>query len=306
MRWSKKGLIYKPNFDKKSWMYSSGLAPLPILLNEEVIRVYFTARDIDGVGRTAYCDLNSQNPSEIIKISREPVFDIGQPGHFDDNGVVVIDIVNVNNQLRMYYVGFQKVEKVKFLSFTGAAESFDNGESFVRISNVPVLDRANEGLFTRNIQSILYENGVWRTWYIAGSKWGYTDGKILPNYNIKYMESKDGLTFPQEGAPCINTEGNEYRVGRPYVVFDQGKYKMFFCAATFPEGYRLAYAESTDGIIWERCDEKLGINVSPGDSWDSKMMAYPAFIRTSYGTYLFYSGNNYGADGFGYAILVDE
>ena len=51
-----------------------------------------------------------------------------------------------------------------------------------------------------------------------------------------------------------------------------------------------------------RKDEEIGIDVSES-GWDSQMQAYPAVLRCRDRVYLFYNGNDYGRDGFGYAIL---
>jgi hypothetical protein len=66
--------------------------------------------------------------------------------------------------------------------------------------------------------------------------------------------------------------------------------------------YRIGYAESKDGIHWERKDNEAGIDVSE-NGWDSEMICYPAVIKVKGKTYLFYNGNNNGVTGFGYAEL---
>ena len=80
---------------------------------------------------------------------------------------------------------------------------------------------------------------------------------------------------------------------------------MFFCSSTKTKGYRLAYAESTNGINWTRDDNKLNLDVS-STGWDSQMMGYPGYIKTIHGTYLFYNGNDYGKEGFGVAVLEHD
>lgn len=305
MKWVKKGLIYKPDFDKKSWKYSSALVPTPILLNEEVIRVYFTARDIDGVGRGAYVDLNSQNPSEIIKVSQNPVLDIGQPGCFDDNGVLITSIVSVQDLMRLYYVGYQKVEKVKFLAFSGIAESIDGGESFTRISNVPALDRAEEGIYIRCIESAFFEQNVWKVWYLVGNQWNTIDKVPYPNYYIKYCESKDGLTFPKEGSSCLKHQDDEYRLALPRVYKTPTGYEMYYTIGRLDKSYLPGRAVSSDGINWTRVDDTVGIHLSE-EGWDSQTLCYPSLLKVRDKTYMFYNGNNMGFEGFGYAILSEE
>ena len=79
---------------------------------------------------------------------------------------------------------------------------------------------------------------------------------------------------------------------------------MFFGSGSETEPYKLAYAESADGISWIRKDTELGLSLSP-DGWDSQMMAYPAIVFWNDRVYMFYNGNDYGRSGFGYAELIE-
>ncbi|MBR4127041.1 MAG: hypothetical protein IKR09_05665, partial [Alphaproteobacteria bacterium] len=157
MKWEKKGLIYCPDKNSPEWMDNSVLTPQPFLLREDIIRVYGSFRDKDGVGRIGYVDVDAKNPSRILKISEKPVLDIGENGHFDDNGIILGDVLRVHDKIYMYYVAFQLVKKAKFFAFSGLAISDDNGETFVRQSSIPVLDRAEEGIFGRCIHCVMYD-----------------------------------------------------------------------------------------------------------------------------------------------------
>jgi hypothetical protein len=300
LKWIKKGLIYRPSKNIQ-WRNNSALTPTPILINDR-IRVFAGFRDKDGVSRIGYVDLDKENPLKIIKISEEPVLDIGTPGAFDDNGVILGDVIKKDNNVFMYYVGFQLVQKVKFLAYTGLAISKDNGESFKRYSNSPILDRRDDELYIRSIHSVICEQGIWKAWGGIGNGWQIIDNKPFPKYNIRYYESEDGINFKNKGKVCIETKGSEYRIGRPRVIKDGEKYKMFYTYGTITKEYMSGYAESTNGIHWIRMDERLGINLSE-NGWDSKHLAYPAIIKVSGHTYMFYNGNDMGIDGFGYAEL---
>lgn len=100
MIWEKKGLIYSPPGDG-SWKDNSALTPTAIQLNEAIIRVYASFRDSKGVGRIGFVDVSSRNPEEVLGVSSEPALDIGMPGMFDDNGVILGDIIRVNESLYM-------------------------------------------------------------------------------------------------------------------------------------------------------------------------------------------------------------
>lgn len=304
MKWHKKGLIYRPD-GRSSWARHSALTPTPIPLGEGVLRIYAGFRDEAGVSRIGYVDVDVSKTPGVISVSRDPVLDVGTPGAFDDNGVILGDVIRVDDRLHMYYVGFQLVQKVKFLAFTGLAVSDDGGESFARSRRTPVLDRSDEGLYIRAIHSVLVENGVWKAWYATGSKWAYIDGKPYPDYHIRYIESKDGMTFGGEGKLCIDHEGNEYRIGRPRVYKQKDGYRMFYTKGTLQGDYLPGYAESPDETTWKRMDEAIGISLSV-EGWDSKTLCYPSLVEYAGTTYMFYNGNDMGRDGFGCAVLENE
>ncbi len=304
MRWIKRGLIYCPD-GKYSWVRHSALQPTPIVITDDVIRVYVGFRDENGVSRVGFVDVGANNPSVVLEVSAKPVLDIGIPGTFDENGVVPCAIIRREGKLYLYYAGYQLGEKVRFYAFGGLAISEDGGNSFMRYSKVPILDRSDEALLFRAVHSIIFEDGVWKVWYGAGCEFIEGSVKTLPAYNIRYLESKDGIDFGKGGRMCIDIKGrDEYRVGRPYVIKDGKIYRMFYSIGTKSKGYRLGYAESRDGVNWIRKDEEIGIDVSKS-GWDSQMIAYSSIVKYKDKVYMFYNGNNMGQTGFGYALLEE-
>ncbi len=301
MKWEKKGLIYCPD-GKYPWAKHSALQPTPILLNNKTIRVYVGFRDELGISRVGYVDVDSENPLNVQRVSEYPVLDIGVNGTFDDNGVVPTAIIRQQGKFFLYYAGYQIPQKVKFLVFGGLAVSID-GISFVRYKQTPVMDRTENELYFRVPHSLIYDEGKWKVWYGSGSEFIKYGEKVLPMYDIKYTESDDGANFLKPGRGCLKLNGEEYRIGRPYVLKEKGNYKMFYCVATKEKGYRLGFAESKNGINWEREDKEIGIDVSKS-GWDSQMIAYPAIIKYADKTYMFYNGNEMGKTGFGFAVLV--
>src|SRR5262245_55099905 len=304
MNWVKRGLVYGPR-GERSWARHSALTPTPFLVSDEVIRVYAGFRDDQGISRIGYVDVDATDPSRVITVSKEPILDIGRPGCFDDHGVILGDVVRSQEGVRMYYVGFQHADKVKFLAFTGLARSQDDGLSFQRVSETPVLDRSDEGLFIRAIHTVRQDQGVWRLWYAAGRRWEYIAGAPYPAYSIYCLESGDGITLGGAGRLCLEGRDGEYRIGRPRVDRSDGLYTMYYTRGTVAGDYLPGYAESRDGLVWSRMDERVGIDPSP-DGWDSRTLCYPSPCRVNGKVYLFYNGNDMGRDGFGFAELAAE
>ncbi len=216
MKWEKKGLIYCPD-GKYSWAKKYAFPPTPYFLTDEVIRVYVGFCDENTVGRIGYVDVSAENPSRVIKVSEKPVLDIGIPGTFDENGVVPVSILKVEDKLYLYYVGFQLGFKVRYYMFIGLAMSVDSGNSFFRHSKTPILDRTDKELLNRAGALVRLENNIFRMWYMAGSSWVTSpNGKLLPVYNMRYLESLDGWNWGKEGKVCMNFKNDdEHGFGRP-------------------------------------------------------------------------------------------
>jgi predicted GH43/DUF377 family glycosyl hydrolase len=303
MRWTKRGLIYAPT-GQHSWAKKYAFPPTP-LFQAGVLRVYVAFCDEHTVGRIGWVDLDPDEPARVLAVSPRPVLDIGVPGAFDENGILPTTVLSHGDRLYLYYVGYQLGFKVRYYQFQGLAISSDGGQTFVRARQTPVIDRSDRELLNRTSAFVMHEGGVFRMWYVGGSEWTEVKGKSLPVYNLRYLESPDGVTWPGEGRVCLDFQNaDEHAFGRPWVLKEQGLYRMFYSVRTRSRGYRLGYAESPDGLSWQRLDDRIGIDVSPSPSaWDSEMIAYSSVVRHKDRVYLFYNGNNCGQTGFGYAEL---
>ncbi|STX27710.1 Domain of uncharacterised function (DUF377) [Legionella beliardensis] len=303
MKWKKLGHVFS-HTEQAGWKVNSALTPTPFLLNDETIRVYAGFRDQEGISRIGYVDLDASNPTIIKAVSKEPVLDIGKAGCFDDNGVILGDIVPDGNALRMYYVGFQLVKRAKFLAFSGLAISNDQGETFKRVTQAPILDRAEGATTIRAIHSVIYENNVWKAWFAAGDDWQLIQGNPYPKYNIWYTESEDGITFTKPSKLCVDVMNSEYRIGRPSVYKKDSQYYMFYTkGSTSGKDYFPGLALSNNGIDWQRKDSEFGLALSE-DDFDSIHLCYPRLIHVHDKTYCVYNGNNMGVNGFGVAELL--
>jgi hypothetical protein len=121
---------------------------------------------------------------------------------------------------------------------------------------------------------------------------------------IKYAESGDGIRWTRRDIVAIGFKSqDEYAICKPCVRRANGRYQMWFCARG--SAYRICYAESGDGITWNRMDEAIGIDVS-ASGWDSEMIEYPFIFDHKAERYMLYAGNDFGKTGFGLAIESRE
>lgn len=308
MLWKKLGVAFCPT-GQMPWAQTHAMIPTPFELNDSTIRVFVTCCDSEGIGRPGYVDVSKKNPLEVKSVSSRPLLDVGSPGCFDENGVLACSVIDVGKgKLYMYYAGFELGQKIRYRLLTGLAVSNDGGESFERVSEVPILERSASELFFRGGPYCTLNAGLFRMWYVAGSRWINLHGKPMPSYDIRYIESNDGIHWPKNGSIHIPlSEGDEHGFGRPCVIGKpDGGYRMFFSVRRVSLGaYRLGYAESVDGVTWIRKDAKLNLDVGSA-GFDSAAIMYAAPIQVGSILYLFYNGNDFGRDGFAIARLEEE
>jgi hypothetical protein len=308
MRWRKLGLVYGPD-GALDWAKSHAMIPTPVRISQDVIRVFVTFCDAEGIGRPGYVDVSAENPLHVLGVSQQPLLDLGRPGTFDENGVLACSVVDAGDGvLRMYYVGFELGLRIRYRLLTGLATSTDGGRSFSRHAATPVLERSDAELYFRCGPYCLAGPRGFRLWYVAGSEWTNLNGKLMPVYDIRYAESEDGIRWPDHGEVQLPLSGSdEHGFGRPCVLERRGGgYQMFYSIRRRSlSAYRLGYAESSDGRTWIRKDDKLDLDVSPGQ-FDSDAIMYAAPIDIDGRMYVFYNGNDFGRAGFAVAALEAE
>jgi len=305
MRWRKLGLVWRPD-GSSEWARTHGMGPTPIRLSPDVIRIFITCLDNEGRGRPGYVDVAARDPTCVLGVSKNAILDIGEPGTFDDNGVMVMSVLQVTPSLfYMYYAGFEICKNIRYRIFSGLALSRDGCQTFTRHSRCPILDRTSDELYIRGGPYAIYEKGTFRLWYVAGSTWIDLNDKTMPVYDLRYQESSDGIHWAAAGQLSMAVTGeDEHGFGRPWVVKrGPNDYQLFYSIRRRSlAAYRLGYAVSADGVNWIRKDEEMGLDVSEGE-FDSNAIMYSAVIVVDKKTYCFYNGNNFGEQGFGVAEL---
>ena len=314
MNWIKKGHIYAPN-GTKSWSKSHAQVPVPDFIeNENIIRIYFSTRDELGRSLPDYIEVNPDNPKEIVGTNKNPILSLGELGEFDDCGVMPSWIVDKGGEKWLYYIGWNVRNTIPYHNAVGLAISKDGGKSFSKFSNGPLWDRNYLDPHYSGTSCVLIEDGIWKNWYLSCTEWRKVNGKSEPRYHIKYAESSDGINWYRNGDVAIDYLNNEEAgIVKASVLKQNGIYVMWYSYRSFQDyrinpnsSYRIGYAESVDGINWNRLDKKsnLSLDISKQENtWDNLMVEYPHVINVKGKILMFYNGNGFGQSGFGYAEL---
>jgi predicted GH43/DUF377 family glycosyl hydrolase len=307
MKWQKQGLVFGPA-NGSEWMKSHAQVPTP-LLGDGFIRVYFSARPERSLSLTSYVDLDENDPSKILRVNQDPILEPGKPGTFDEHGIMPSCAIRNGDQIYLYYSGWSRGTSVPYTNSTGLAISEDGGDTFRRVSEGPILSKSFHDPYSATSPCVLKEGDAWHMWYCSGTGWLEIDGKYEHIYDIKYAHSSNGILWSTTGETTIGPGTQLEALTRPFVTSCSDGYHMWFCyrgSRDFRDGedaYKIGYASSRDLTNWSRTDAESGIGPSE-TGWDSKMVAYPAVITVNDRTLMFYNGNGFGREGFGYAELV--
>lgn len=313
-KWNKLGKIFDPR-DREygSWMREFAQSP-SVLIYERRVRVYFCARPAptsDGqyLSFLSYIDLDRRNLLDVLNVCKHHILSLGAYGTFDEFGTNPISVIRDRDEVRVYYAGWTRCESVPFNGAIGLAISHDDGESFARLGEGPVLSYSPDEPFLLGSPRIRKYGEKWYLWYVSGKEWLKTDGRPEPVYKIRMATSEDGIGWVKFGTDLIKSKLGEHECQAcPDVMFHDGIYHMFFSYRDSRKyksregGYRIGYASSVDMFEWNRRDEMAGMSVSE-NGWDSEMVSYPHVFMLDGETYMLYQGNEMGRSGIGLAKL---
>jgi hypothetical protein len=172
------------------------------------------------------------------------------------------------------------------------------------VSRAPVVGRTESDPFLATAPWVLVDEGRWRMWYASGVRWEATAHGPKHFYRIVYAESGDGVAWEPTGHVCIDfADDTEYAITRPCVLRDRDRYRMWFSHRG--DAYRIGYAESLDGIHWDRGDASAGLWAGEAD-WESVSVEYGCVFDHDGKRWMLYNGNGYGATGVGLAQQEEQ
>jgi hypothetical protein len=318
MKWKKLGKIFNPEEHKlPNGCLSFAQSPQTIVFGD-FVRIYFSTRKKDEeknkfLSHIAFVDFD-KDFNTIKNIASDTVIELGKLGCFDEHGIFPINPLRDGEKILAYTCGWSRRVSVSVETSVGLAISEDNGLTFNKVGEGPVLTSSlNEPMLVGDAFVKKYE-GTYHMWYIFGTKWISSQNEDPARvYKIGYAKSNDGINWEKLGKQIISDKLNENECqALPSVIKYKDYFLMVFCyreAFDFRNnknnGYRIGYAYSKDLINWERDDNLISFD-DTDDSWDSEMKCYPHIFYCNDKVYLLYNGNQFGKYGFGLAQLIDK
>jgi hypothetical protein len=286
------------------------------LVFEDRVRIYFSTRAVDKTGKflshVAFVEM-SKDLRKLIRVSNDTVISLGNLGCFDEHGIFPMNVLRVGDAVYGYTCGWNRRVSVSVDTAIGLAISRDEGLTFQRIGEGPVLAASLHEPCLVGDGFVKIIGGQFHMWYIFGTGWKRYTAAAAPDrtYKIGHAVSSDGIDWVKEEARPIIPDrlGPDESQALPAVIEVRGRFHMFFCyRQSFDfrndpaRGYRIGHAVSDDLVDWTRDDQNPSLEGTPGE-WDSDMQCYPHAFECDGRVYLLYNGNEFGRHGFGAAVL---
>ena len=316
MRWTRLGKIFDPTEHELPNGCTQFAQSPQVLVFDDFVRIYFSTRAVDTNGKflshIAFVEMR-KNLRDVIRVSDRTVIPLGGLGCFDEHGIFPMNVLRVGNAVYGYTCGWNRRVSVSVDTAIGLAISHDDGLTFQRIGEGPVLAASLHEPCLVGDGFVKQIGGSFHMWYIFGTGWKRCAPDAPPDrtYKIGHAVSNDGIQWDKEEAKQIITDrlGPDESQALPTVIQIGRRHHMFFCyRQSFDfrknkgRGYRVGHAWSDDLSNWTRDDDNPLLEGSPGE-WDADMQCYPNVFECDGKVHLVYNGNEFGRYGFGLAEL---
>ena len=301
-RWRKLGLLYCPTQNgRHPKLLTHAANPLPVQLEGDTYRVFFSGRDVDNRSSVGAVDIDIVK-REVILEHQNPLFEHGPQGSFYSDGVSIGNCYVSKGVHYMLFMGWQAPKTGHWRGDVGRlivnsdlTLKLDGNDAFMGVDAIDTISLSYPWVLEN-------PEGGYQMWYGSTKSWDAGNGEML--HVINYATSRDGHSWRREGLAVPYELGKAQAFSRPTVLRnDDGVYEMWF---SYRSGsgvmYRIGHAVSRDGRKWALTLNEACIDVST-DGWDSEMIEYPFVFNHKGHRYVLYNGNGYGATGFGLAVL---
>jgi len=277
VKWKKLGKIFDPTkFDLPDGCAEFAQSPQALVFGD-FVRIYFSTRSVDKangkyLSHVAFVDMD-EAMREVIAVSRHTVIELGKLGCFDEHGIFPMNVLRHGGRVLGYTCGWSRRVSVSVDTAIGLAISRDDGRTFQRIGDGPVLAASLREPCLVGDPFVGVFGNVHHMWYIFGTGWKKFSADAAPDrtYKIGHAVSNDGVNWvKEEGRRIIDDRlGADESQALPSVIRIGRTYHMFFCyrqshdfRTNRSRSYRIGHAHSDDLADWTRNDDDPGLDVT--------------------------------------------
>lgn len=281
--------------------------------SERCWRIFVSGRCPENRASTYYLDVDPTDDMRVLHVATETMLQPGSDCAIGEDGIGASQVFTIGDETWLYLAGLTVCGNMDYRIQIGRIRLDDDSGGPVDGARVQrVFASLEDGPAIRAMPFLLRDGDGYQMLFTGGVGWtGEADGFAEPHYVIQRTRSPDAVTWSDAAETAIGMEHDgESGLTRATCLRGGPGFEMWYCYRGFfrprsqlTRAYRLGYAVSPDGNSWTRHDDAFSfINPPNPDDWDHEMQCHPFVVEGGQGKrYLFYSGNEYGRFGFGYA-----
>lgn len=297
MKWKKVGICY--SLDKLHPKLLSHCAnPLPLHLEGDIYRIYFSSRDEVNRSSVGAVDIDIVK-NKIVTEHIEPFFIHGEESDFFSDGVSVGDTYTVGNKTYMLFMGWKVPRNNHWYGQIGRLQVLSDGR-LVLDSNNPLIEIDKDDPLSLSYPCIHKVGDVYHMWYGSTLTWDAGNNEMV--HILKHAQSRDGNTWQKCSHRVPFQIGVAQAFSRPSILKIKDLYHLYFsyrCGTG--TSYRIGNATSKNALNWNINERNIHLSKH---GWDSEMLEYPYIFKHDEKFYMLYNGNDYGKSGFGLAVMT--
>lgn len=225
-------------------------------------------------------------------------------GTFDDEGVMPGCFLSLNEEVFLFYSGWNSRNTIPYHNSTGLARVDNSASSFVRVYDGPILDRTAEHPYLAVTPTVRRIPGGFEMYYVDGDSWQWcpSSKKYEPIYSIKYAFSDDLMNWSRNRHLSVARDFELECFSNPcFLPSSMHSNAIVFCSRKWSGfrgvrsgGYSLKWASLDDEINSSKPVKLKGARIS---GVDNEMQGYPEIFSWEGKNWVAYNGNGFGQSG---------
>ena len=304
MKWNKLGKIYHPDPICDN-LLSHAANPLPILIENNIFRVFFNGRNIENKSSLGYFDFDIDT-LKVINVCEKEVIKFGEEDSYYSHGISIgNDYQDIDGNRYILFMAWQIRGNNHWRGDIGRIVVSSLDEMYIEDKNSPFIGVNEIDKVSLSYPWVYKDQERYAMIYGSTISWKEDNGEML--HVLNFAESVDGNQWKQKGLAVPYELGKAQAFSRPsYVKINDTEHLWFSYRSGTGEKYRIGHSVKSENGLWNLDVESPGIDVSDDqDAWDSEMICYPYIIKHKNKTYMFYNGNGFGKSGIGLAVLEE-
>lgn len=304
MRWKKLGNIYQAESVCEN-LLSHAANPLPILIENNIYRVFFNGRNSENKSSLGYFDFNIET-LKVINVCEKELIKFGDEGSYYSHGISIgNDYQDLDGNTYILFMAWQIRGSNHWRGDIGRIVVSSLDEMYVEDTDNPFIGVNEIDKVSLSYPWVYKDGEGYAMVYGSTITWRENNGEMLHVLNC--AESVDGHLWEQKGLAVPYELGKAQAFSRPsYVKINDTEHLWFSYRSGTGEKYRIGHSFKSEDGFWTLDVENPGIDVSDEQgAWDSEMICYPYILEHNNKIYMFYNGNGFGKSGIGLAVLEE-